>query len=148
MLTARFTSPLTNAFQGFVVVVENKIQVLLSHIVALEGCFDSRPGDAEEQRRRGEIIRYVIASPLNLDLSTFSGFEHMREQLMTLRGHTGPQQPADHVHDGENLLGILEDLHEMIICYQVGSRLDTFQNADKGNSWHNERRLTIEGSNG
>ena len=61
---------LMGAFQESVA-VENKVEVLLSHVVALEECFDSRPGDVTEQRRRDQLIRCVIAPPLNLDLITF-----------------------------------------------------------------------------
>ena len=63
-------SPLTNTLQESVT-VGNKIEILLSHVIALEECFDSRPGDVAEQRRRDELIRYVAVPPLNLDLSTF-----------------------------------------------------------------------------
>lgn len=40
--------------------MENKIEVLLSHIVELEGFFDSCPGDVAERRRRDDLIRFVI----------------------------------------------------------------------------------------
>ena len=67
---------------------------------------------------------------------------------MTLRGHTGPREHADHVHDDENLFGILEDLHEMIFRYQVRLRLEALLDTNKGNSWLNERRLSIKSPNG
>ena len=51
--------------------MENKIEILLSHVVALEELFDSRPGDVAEQRRRDELIQYAVVPPLNLDPSTF-----------------------------------------------------------------------------
>ena len=41
-------------------VVINKIEDLLSRITALEARFATRPGDVQEQRRRHELIRYVI----------------------------------------------------------------------------------------
>ncbi|KAF9642557.1 hypothetical protein BDM02DRAFT_3133008 [Thelephora ganbajun] len=48
------------------VAIGNKIEVLLSCIVALEERFDSRPGDVEEQRRRRELIgcgaEFLLAS--------------------------------------------------------------------------------------
>ena len=53
-------SPLTSEFQQGSVAVGNKIEVLLSHIVTLEQFFDSRPGDVAEQRRRDELIRYIL----------------------------------------------------------------------------------------
>lgn len=67
-------SPLTSAFQGSVT-VRNKIEVLLSHINDLEERFGLPPGllgkdGVAEQRRRDEILEYVISLSLNLDLST------------------------------------------------------------------------------
>ena len=40
--------------------VDSSIENLLSRIVALETRFATRPGDVEEQRRRSELIQYVI----------------------------------------------------------------------------------------
>ena len=48
------------------VAIGNKIENLLSRIVALEERFDSRPGDVAEQRRRDELIRYVVVPPFIL----------------------------------------------------------------------------------
>ena len=62
--------PQMNSRQGSAA-VGDKIKVLLSHVVALEDFFDSRPGDVAEQRRRDELIQYVVVLPLNSDLSTF-----------------------------------------------------------------------------
>ncbi|KAF9646611.1 hypothetical protein BDM02DRAFT_3270823 [Thelephora ganbajun] len=53
------------------VAIGNKIEVLLSCIVALEERFDSRPGDVEEQRRRRELIGYVVIPPSDAVLSSF-----------------------------------------------------------------------------
>ena len=47
---------LTNQPQG-IPAVENRIKNLLSHIVAIEDHFDSRPGDVAELNRRSEVIR-------------------------------------------------------------------------------------------
>ena len=49
----------------------SKVEVLLSHVVTLEECFDSRPGDVAEQKRRDELIRYATALPSDLALSSF-----------------------------------------------------------------------------
>jgi len=41
-------------------VIRNKIEDLLSRLAALEARFTTRPGDVAEQRRRGQLIRYVM----------------------------------------------------------------------------------------
>ena len=51
--------------------MENEIEPLLLDVAILEESLDSRPGDVAEQRRRDELIRYVITPPLDLDLSSF-----------------------------------------------------------------------------
>ena len=53
------------------VAVGNKIEDLLSRIVALEECFDSRPDDVAEQRRRNELRWFVIIPQLYLVLNSF-----------------------------------------------------------------------------
>ena len=40
----------------------NKIENLLSRVVAVEDRFNSRPSDVAEQRRRDEVMRYAIFS--------------------------------------------------------------------------------------
>ena len=52
-------------------VAGNKIEGLLSRTVALEQCFDSRPDDVQEQRRRDELRRCVVIPPLYLVLIAF-----------------------------------------------------------------------------
>ena len=52
------------------VAVGNKVEVLLSHVVALEECFDSRPGDVTEQRRRDQLIRYFTCHCLSFELGS------------------------------------------------------------------------------
>lgn len=63
--------PLKILFQQGSVGVGSTIELLLSRIVALEECFDSRPGDVAEQRRRDDLIMYVLVFPLDLYLSSF-----------------------------------------------------------------------------
>ena len=53
------------------IAVGNRIEDLLSRIVALEECFDSRPDNVEEHRRRDELRWCVIIPPLHLVLSSF-----------------------------------------------------------------------------
>jgi len=45
------------------VAIRNKIEILLSRMVTLEGFFTTLPGDVEEQRRRLELIRYIFIRP-------------------------------------------------------------------------------------
>ena len=52
------------------VAIGNKVEVLLSHVVTLEECFDSRPGDVTEQRRRDQLIRYVTCHCLSCELGS------------------------------------------------------------------------------
>ena len=52
-------APLTNKFQRSIA-VRNKIKVLLPHVVGLEKCFDSSPGDVRELNRREGLTRYAI----------------------------------------------------------------------------------------
>ena len=54
------------------VVAGNKIEDLLSRIVALEARFATLPGDVEEQRRRQELIEYAV---LALRDSIFTFFQ-------------------------------------------------------------------------
>lgn len=43
----------------------NKVEDLLSRIVALEELFDSRPDDVTELRHRGKLQRYALTLPVN-----------------------------------------------------------------------------------
>ena len=61
--------------------VGNKIEDLLSRIVALEERFDSRPGDVAEQRRRDQLRLYVTIPSLELVLSSF---QHIRRNRRTI----------------------------------------------------------------
>ena len=42
------------------ITIGNKIEGLLSRVVALEARFATPPGEVEEQRRRRELIRYAV----------------------------------------------------------------------------------------
>lgn len=44
----------------------NRIEILLSHVVVLEERLDSRPSDIAEQRRRDDLIRFVLVYLLRL----------------------------------------------------------------------------------
>lgn len=52
------------------VTIGNKIKVLLLHVVALEECLDSRPGNVAERRRREKLIGYAHFLPSDLVLSS------------------------------------------------------------------------------
>ena len=65
--------------------MRNKIEDLLSRVAALEADFATLPGDVDEQRRRYQLIRYVVqSSPLELDIELFPVISR------TLRGNCGP----------------------------------------------------------
>ncbi|KAF9645513.1 hypothetical protein BDM02DRAFT_3189660 [Thelephora ganbajun] len=62
--------------------VRNKIEDLLSRIVALEEHFYSRPDDVEEQRRRSELIRHVVIPPSDSTTKRFPGSsKNIRETI-------------------------------------------------------------------
>lgn len=61
--------PLMNHLQEMALVTR-KIRDLLSRITTLEAPFATRPGDVAEQRRRSELLRYVIVLPLGPVLSS------------------------------------------------------------------------------
>ena len=54
-----------------IIAIGNKIEDLLSRIVALEQRFDSRTDDVAERRRRDDLRRCVIIPPLYVVLSSF-----------------------------------------------------------------------------
>jgi hypothetical protein len=72
----------------------------------------------------------------------------MQEKLGLLCEHPGQQQPANRVQDDENLFGLLEDLHETILHYQVCSYLETLLDVNKDNRWRDGRRSTIKDPDG
>ena len=59
----RLTTIISHNFQE-TVAVGNRISNLLSRIVTLEDCFDSRPSDVAERRRRDDLIRCGATSIL------------------------------------------------------------------------------------
>ncbi|KAF9646646.1 YVTN repeat-like/Quino protein amine dehydrogenase [Thelephora ganbajun] len=85
------------------IAIGNKVEVLLSRIVALEERFDSRPDGVEELRRRDRLIREL---------------GHIEGKLRLLSQKPEPGQPAKRVHDNEEVYGLFEDLREAIFDYQ------------------------------
>ncbi|KAF9786511.1 hypothetical protein BJ322DRAFT_1218661 [Thelephora terrestris] len=87
-----------------IVAAGNKVENLLSHVAKLEEHLNSRPSDVAEQRRRDELIR------------KFKGIEGR------LRSMPEWQQPTDHARDDEDVFGLLDDLQEAVINYQMERR--------------------------
>ncbi|KAF9646350.1 hypothetical protein BDM02DRAFT_246803 [Thelephora ganbajun] len=129
--------------------VGNKIADLLSRIEALEAGFATLPGNVVEQRRRSELIR------------KFRGIEG---QLRSLSEKPILQRLADHVQDGEEVSGLLEDIREIISDYQMthqmatreqsyklinpadASVLDNFRCAQGAEYRHGDRRSCLKGT--
>jgi len=105
------------------VLVKNKIEDLISRVVKLEVHFAIRPGDVAEQRRRTELIRYVII-PLwaYYCSSPCSQLGDIDDQLRVLYGRPGLQRLADHVQDDEDVFRLLEYVRESISDYKVRLR--------------------------
>jgi len=62
-------------------VVRDKIEDLLSRVAALEADFATLPGDVDEQRRRRELIRYVILSLWGSTLTSFQRAQGHRGEI-------------------------------------------------------------------
>ncbi|KAF9644549.1 hypothetical protein BDM02DRAFT_3121687 [Thelephora ganbajun] len=92
----------------------NKIADLLSRIEAPEACFAALPGNAVEQRRRGELIR------------KFRGIEG---QLRSLSEKSMLQRLADHVQDDEEVSELIEDAQEIIFDYQMAQQTAMYEQA-------------------
>ena len=111
----------------------NKISNLLSRIVVLESCFDSRPSDVAEQRRRDDLIR---CGPLFLlyFLCSFPPrkLEAIEEQLRLFSEKSGLLLSADNVQASKDAFRLLEDIQEAILDYQVRSRPDALLNVNGG----------------
>ena len=98
----------------------NKIEVLLPRIAALEEHFGSRPRDVAEQRRRDELIRYVTMLTSNDTAPTPpSQLRRFEAQLQSWFEEQQSQELADHVEGDDSTFGLLEDIQEAILNYQV-----------------------------
>ena len=123
----------------------NKISNLLSRIVALESCFDSRPSDVAEQRRRDDLIRYgTTIPPLLPVLIPPRKLEAVEKQLRLFSEKSGLLLPADHVQASEDAFRILEDVQEAILDYQVRTQPDTLLTVNGDSRRRNRRCLTIK----
>ena len=103
----------------------NKLSNLLSRVVALESCFDSRPSDVAEQRRRNDLIRCVSIPPLLLVLIPPRKLKAIEEQLRLFSEKSELLLPADRAQISEDAFRFLEDIQEAILDYQVRARPDT-----------------------
>ena len=125
--------------------VGNKISNLLSRIVALESCFDSRPSDVAEQRRRDDLIRYgTTIPPLLPVLIPPRKLEAIEKQLRLFSEKSGLLLPADHVQASEDAFRLLEDIQEAILDYQVRTQPDTLLTVNGDSRRRNRRCLTIK----
>ena len=102
--------------------MENEVKVLLPQIVALEGHFDSCPTDVAGQGRRDELKQYATmlsshGTPLTLS-SQLRGFE---EQLRSRIEEQESQGLVDRAQGDDGVFGLLEDMQEAILSYQVRS---------------------------
>ena len=104
-----------------VIAVGNRIEGLLSRMVALEARFATLPGNVGEQRRRHELIRYAILLLRDSILNSSRKLGGIEGKLRSLHEKPGLQQITDHIQDNENVLLLLEDLRETISDYQVRS---------------------------
>ena len=110
--------------------MKNKIEVLLSHVVGLEDCFDSRPSGVAEQRHRSGLIRYAITPRLRGYCQHSSS--ELKDVERQLSEKLGSQRPADHAKDEEDAFRLLEGLQETIFHYQVCSCAGTLPTFNKG----------------
>ena len=100
----------------------NKVEVLLPRIAALEEHFDSRPSDVAEQRRRDELIQYVtILSSYGTALTLSSQLRCFGEQLQSWLEEQESQGLTDHIQGDDRSFGLLENIQEAILNYQVRS---------------------------
>ena len=109
----------------------NKVENLLSRIVALEDCFDSPPSGVPEQRCRADLIRcglpFLVYSPYSFPLRKLNA---IKEQLRLFLETSGSLLSADVFQASEEAFRLLEDIQEAILDYQVRSRPDILLTVD------------------
>ena len=100
----------------------NKVEVLLPRIAALEKHFDSRPSDVAEQRLRDELMQYVtMFTSYDTALILSSQLRRLEEQLRSWFEEQETHGLAGHVQGDDSAFGLLEDMQEAILNYQVRS---------------------------
>ena len=102
--------------------MNKRIENLLSRVVSLEECFNSRPSDVADQRRRDDLIRYVTILLYSRCSFPYSKLDVVGEQLRSLSEKPGLPQLADHVQDDDDLFRSFDDLQEAILDYWVRSQ--------------------------
>ena len=102
--------------------MNNRIKNLLSRVVSLEECFNSRPIDVTDQRRRNKLIEYVTDFLYSRCSFPSSKLNAIGEQLRLLSEKQGVPHLTDHVQDDGDLLRFLGDLQEATLDYRVRSQ--------------------------
>ena len=102
--------------------MDNRVKILLSRLASLYECFNSRPSDVADQRRRDDLIRYVTVLLYSRCSFPSSKLDGVGEQLRLLTEKSGLLQLTDCVQDDGDLFRLLDDLQEAILYYQVRSQ--------------------------
>ena len=118
------------------VAVGNKIEGLLSRIVALENHFDSRPSDVADQRRRDELRRYVATFPFG-----FSA-EFLPASLKASKGNCGlwlrcPRRPP------KKFAGSLRTYERLCLITRFVHDPKKLADVNMGNRWHDKRKHRV-----
>ena len=128
--------------------VRDKVDGLLSHIVALEERFNSLPGDLAEQRRRSEVIQYAVAPPVVLSAEFLSGNSRTSKDdcgfcLKSLKHGKLPtlSKTMGKLLGSSKIYGRLSSLIRSV-CAPCA-----ISNANVGNRWHNNWRSMSKGVN-
>ncbi|KAF9644524.1 hypothetical protein BDM02DRAFT_936188 [Thelephora ganbajun] len=106
------------------VAIGNKIEDLLSRIVALEEHFYSRPDDVEEQRRRNNLIREF--SRIEGQLRSLSLRSLSRDDLLNMFKTTNKFMGSSKIYGGLSLITRFVHDPGSLVCI------------DGGNRWRNE----------
>ena len=113
---------LTPWLQEFATIL-NMIEATLSYIAALEVCFVTLPDGPEEEKRRERLLRYSTVHHFNSVLKPPSELKELEAPLRSLcEAIALPHSEFfDRVRD---VSGLLNDLQEVLIGYQVCSLAD------------------------
>ena len=105
--------------------MNNRIKNLLSRVVSLEECFNSRPIDVTDQRRRGKLIEYatvLLYSRRSFPSSELDAIGGQLRLLLSEKQGLPRLTGTDQVQDDGDLLRSLDDLQEAILNYRVRSQ--------------------------
>ena len=128
--------------------MNNRIENLLSRVISLEECFNSRPSDVADQRRRDDLIRYATVLLYSRCPFPSSKLDVLGEQLRLLTEKPGLPQLTDCVQDDGDLFRSLDDLQEAILDYRVRSQSqpDPLFIINGDSRWHNRRQSATSSS--